>query len=63
MTLLYMFTRYVMIFKIVNQLKDGLYKLKHYYWIAGYIILRNVFSALPMSTTETRLITETIILS
>ncbi|XP_065915481.1 uncharacterized protein [Dysidea avara] len=66
MTLL--FTRYVMRFRIINRFKplldafQGSYKHKHYYWIAVYIIIRNVFFALHMFTAEVRLIVGAIIL-
>ena len=66
MTLL--FTRYVMRFRIINRFKplldafQGSYKHKHYYWIAVYIILRNVFFALHMFTADVRLIVGAIIL-
>ena len=66
MTLL--FTRYVMRFRIINRFKplldafQGSYKHKHYYWIAVYIILRNVFFALHMFTANVSLIVGAIIL-
>jgi len=55
-------------FRIINRFKplidafQGSYKHKHYYWIAVYIILRNVFFALQMFATELGLLIGTIIL-
>ena len=66
MTLL--FTRQMMRFRIISRFKpivdafQGSYKDRHNYWMAVYIILRNIFFALYVLPAESRLIISTIIL-
>ena len=64
-----LFTRYMMRLRLINQFKplvdafQGSYKDRHYYWMAVYILLRNLFFALYVLPTEIRLIISTIALT
>ena len=66
MTLL--FTRYVMRFRIINRFKplldtfQGSYKHKHYFWIAVYVIIINMFFVLNIVVADVRLLVGTVIL-
>ena len=64
-----LFTRYLLQFKIINHfipildVFQGSYKIQYYYWVAIYIIVRNVlFAATALSMQFTLIITSFVLL-
>ena len=64
-----LFTRYLLQFKIINcfipilDAFQGLYKVRYYYWVAIYIIVRNVLFAATVLSVQFTLIITTFILA